>query len=1089
MWFTKVSINHPVFATMMMAAICVLGLFSYQRLSVEEMPDITIPVAWVYTPYPGASAEAVELEITKPLEEVVNTVAGVKVIRSNSREGSSVVVVEFELSADIKTAVQDVRDKVAQVRGRFNKDVGEPTVSRADNGNDQAIVSLSMQSTSRSLRELSDLADRLVVKRIQGAPGVGNIEVSGDVGRVLAIELKPGQMAALGVGVAEIVAAIRVENQDQPAGALIGSTSERLVRVLAKIKTVQDFERIIVARRGSAGATTAITLGQVATVTDGEREATSIATINGKRGIGIEIRKTRGSNTIEMADAIRKQIDELKKTLPADISLEVTNDRSVGIKDNIRNVKHTIVEGALLTVLIVFLFLHSWRSTVITGLTLPISVFGAFIALYAFGFTLNFLTLLALSLSIGILIDDAIVVRENIVRHIKMGKSHRQAAFEATQEIGVAVMATTFTIIAVFLPVAFMGGIIGKFFYQFGITVVVAVLVSLFVSFTLDPMLSSIWHDKPSKWMNWWPIRKTLEAQDRMMTWLHVKYDDALRWSLDPTERVLPIPTVTFIDFIASGFKDSQLRFKRLHIRNRALVLLASLAIFIGSFFLTPFIGSDFVPETDNNDTGLQIRTPIGSSLAYTNSKAEQVEAALREYPEVLKVNKYVGKIQAWINIDLVPKENRKLSKKELDDKFRERLQRIAGLEVTVGWNRPIRLFILGPDVNELDRISKQVQAKMKDIKGMVDIDTSYKPTSPTLDITVNRALASDLGVSLNQIGSTTRAMIAGEQAGQWAGPDGENHEILVRLPRDERTGTGDLDKLFVPGRGMNSDGMPMMVPLRQVADFKPAFAERQIERRNLQRQIQLSAGVASGSNTGDVANAFQDILKGIELPPGYSFQQGGQSADMKDSFGFFLIALAMGVIFIYFILASQFGSFLHPFAIMASLPLSLVGVLLALLFWGSTLNLFSAIGFLMLMGLVTKNAILLVDFTNQRRREGQNREDAILEAGQVRLRPIMMTTTAMIFGMVPLALAFGAGSEQQSPMAHAVIGGIITSTVFTLVVVPVIYTYVDTWGTKFTAWFTRNDDKHALEGTAVVAQPSGGAGLEGKPAQERGEV
>ncbi len=1018
MWFTRVSINNPVFATMMMAAIMVLGLFSYQRLSVEQMPDISFPIANVWTPYPGASAEAVEQDVTRKIEEAVNTISNVKNIYSTSREGGSNVTVEFELNADVKAGVQDVRDKVAATRGQFNRDVGESLVTRADNDNDQPIIYLSLQSDSRSLRELSDLADRLIVKRMQGAAGVGNIEVQGDVTRELAILLKPDKMAAYGVGIDAVVGAIRAENQDAAAGTLTADRTERLVRVQGKIRAPEDFERIIVARRGSAANSTAITLGQLAEIKDTQREESSIATVNGKRSISIQIRKIRAANTLEIAESVRAKIAELKKTLPPDIRLEVTFDRSRFIKDSVTNVKHTIIEGGLLTILIVFLFLHSWRSTVITGLTLPISVLAAFIALYAFGFTLNFMTLLALSLSIGILIDDAIVVRENIVRHLAMGKTHMQAAFEATNEIGLAVMATTFCIVAVFLPMAFMGGIIGKFFYQFGVTVVVAVLVSLFVSFTLDPMLSSVWKDPPGKWLQRQPIKFVMDLQTRFIDWLHRTYDVVLRSAL----------------------------------KHRVLTLVIAFLIFVGSFGLLPFIGSEFVPQNDEGYSNLSIQTPIGSSLSYTTTKAEQVEAALREIPEIMNISKYVGKTQAWFDIELVNKTARKRSNKEVDDVMRARLKQVAGLEINIGWNRPIRLFILGPDINELDRISKLAMEKMKAVKGVVDLESSYKPSSPTLDITINRELASDLGVSTAQITATTRALIGGEQAGQWQGPDGENHQILVRLPRDARAGIADLDKIYVASYSFNADATPRMVPLRQVADFKPAFAEKQIQRRNLQRQIRIVGGIEKDFKIGEVSPAIDKALAQIPLPPGYSFDQRGEAQNMQESLALAIAALGLAVIFIYFILASQFGSFLQPLAIMASLPLSLVGVFLALAIFGSTLNIFSIIGFIMLMGLVTKNAILLVDFTNQSLREGMSRDDAILNAGQVRLRPILMTTAAMIFGMMPLALALGPGSEQQSPMAHAVIGGIISSTLLTLVVVPVLYTYMDAlghWGSR----------------------------------------
>ncbi len=1052
MWMTQVSIKNPVFATMVMAALMVLGLFSYQRLSVDQMPDISIPIAVISTPYPGASAEAVQQDVVRPIEQAVNTINGVKTIRSSSQIGFGWVIVEFELTVDPRVAIQDVRDKVAEARRGFNRDVGEPTVSRASMDDDQPLIYLSMRSDSRSLRELSDLADQLVVKRLQGAPGVGNIEVSGDVGRELAVNLRPEKMAALGIGVNEVIAAIRAENQNIPAGALVSEVSERLVTVQGKIRRAEDFSRIIVARRGngSNNSATAITLGQVADVSDAQREETSISTDNGKRAISIQIRKTRGANTIDMADGIRKQIAELKKSLPADIKLDITNDRSTFIKDGVDNVKHTILEGALLTVLIVFFFLHSWRSTVITGLTLPISIFATFIALYAMGFTINFMTLMAMSLSIGILIDDAIVVRENIVRHLAMGKSHMQAAFEATNEIGIAVMATTFTIVAVFLPVAFMGGIIGKFFLQFGVTVVVAVLVSLFVSFTLDPMLSSIWHDPKSKWMERQPIKWLLDRQEALMDGLHKRYDIWLRWSLAHRKTTLGIAAVTFV----------------------------------GSFFLVPFIGSEFVPQEDNSWTSVQIQTPIGSSLAYTTTKAEQVEAALRDFPEIKRISKTVNKNNAWFELQLVDKKARAKTQKEMDDAIRARLNRIAGLEINIGFNRPIQVYIMGPDIRELDRISQDVMTKMKAIKGIVDVESTFKPTNPSLDVVVNRELASDLGVSMNEIGITTRALIAGEPVGQWEGPDGENHQVTVRLPRSERTGISDLDKIFVRANGANPDGTARMVPLRQVADFQPSVSERRIDRRNLQRQIRIMAGVANGTSVGDVAQEVTKITNGIAMPPGYRFQQGGSSQDMQESLGFAVAALALGVIFIYFILASQFGSFLQPIAIMASLPLSLIGVFLSLILFGSTLNLFSVIGFIMLMGLVTKNAILLVDFTNQGIREGKDHIEAILAAGQVRLRPILMTTTAMIFGMLPLALAFGAGSEQQSPMAHAVIGGIITSTIMTLVVVPVLYTYLDALGQRANRFFKRAPD--TPQHSSTQSHGFGGAGSSIEPVLQK---
>jgi hydrophobic/amphiphilic exporter-1 (mainly G- bacteria), HAE1 family len=494
------------------------------------------------------------------------------------------------------------------------------------------------------------------------------------------------------------------------------------------------------------------------------------------------------------------------------------------------------------------------------------------------------------------------------------------------------------------------------------------------------------------------------------------------------------------------------LRWSLAHRKSTVAMAFASLLV---AFGLATQVGGDFIPQEDNNWTSVQIQTPIGSSLEYTKSKAKQVEAVLAEFKEIKRINMNVWRTNAWFELQLIDKSQRR-SQKELDDAIRARLKSIAGLEINIGFNRPIQIFVMGPDVRELDRISSEVIKRMRDVKGLVDIDTSFKPTNPSLDIIVNRELASDLGVSMNELGLTTRAMIAGEPAGQWQGPDGENHQVMVRLPRAQREGISDLDKIYVRANGVNSDGVPRMVPLRQVAEFQPSVSERRIDRRNMQRQVRIMSGITKDTNAGEMTVKVREITDSMTLPPGYRFQYGGSSAEMFETLGYAVGALAIAVIFIYLILASQFGSFLQPIAIMASLPLSLIGVVISLLLFGSNFNLFSVIGFIMLMGLVTKNAILLVDFTNQGIREGKTREQAILDAGQVRLRPIVMTTLAMIFGMIPLALAFGAGSEMQSPMAHAIIGGIITSTIMTLVVVPVLYTYMDSIGNRVSAWFAK---------------------------------
>ena len=1021
MWITKTSIKNPVFATMVMVALVVLGMFSYAGLGVEQMPNVQVPVVFISIQYPGAAPEAVENDLTKPIEDIVNTVSGVKMIRSNSYESRSETVVEFELSVNVDRVTQEVRDKIAQIRPAFPKEAKDPYIVRFDGENAQPITTLGVVASDHTMRELSTMVDQIIVKRLQGVAGVGKVSVGGAVSRQILVNLKPEQLTAQNVGVDEVMRAIQLTNQDLPAGSISRAESEQLVRIEGKIKDPRGFGKIIVARRGNAP----VLLEQVADIVDGERERFSISRLNGQPAISISVVKVQDANIVEVGDGVQKAVLELAKRLPSDVKISTIYANSESVKSSLANVKQTIIEGGLLTMLIVFLFLHSWRSTVITGLTLPISVIATFIALSAFGFTLNFLTLMALSLCIGLLIDDAIVVRENIVRHLGMGKTHRDAASDGTAEIGLAVMATTFAIVAVFVPVAFMKGIIGRFFFQFGVTVTVAVLVSLFVSFTLDPMLSSVWRDPAEgrfKYLPW--LGRAMDAVERRVDQLHRVYGRIL-------ERALTW---------------------------RKTTLVIAFALFIGSFFLVPFIGTEFMPETDQGYTTLKLKTAVGSSLEYTDSKVRQVEEALKAYPEIAIVNTTVGtdngRNTADINLKLVDnKVFKRRSQKAIEKDLRQRVSQIAGLELSVGWGKPIYIAILGAEADKLQSVVDVVMTKLATIKGVTELENSLTAQTPSVAVKVNNDVASDLGVSVQQIGTALRPFVAGDAVSRWLAADGQNYEVNVQLPKSGRQKIADLADLSVASTRVGPDGKFVMVPLRQVAEFIPSTSPQVIKRQDLQRRVGIYANV-EGRPSGDVGSEVQQMIKTIQLPPGYRFDVGGQTKEMQDAFGAAIAALGIAVIFIYLILASQFGSFLQPIAIMASLPFSLIGVFIALLVTRSTLNIFSIIGFIMLMGLVTKNAILLVDFTNQSQRAGLNQHDSLLAAGQVRLRPIIMTTLAMLFGMLPMALGFGDGGEQQAPMGRAVIGGIITSTLLTLVVVPVAYTYLDSWGKRATRYF-----------------------------------
>jgi HAE1 family hydrophobic/amphiphilic exporter-1 len=1042
MFITRLSINQPVFATMVMLALVVLGFVSYQRLPVEEMPEIEIPQVFVSVQYPGASPEEIENDVIKPIENVVNSVDGVKNIYSTAREGAGFLQIEFRLDADIATGTQEVRDRIAQIKAAMPRDVRDPTVRRATNDSSaQPVVSLVAYSAQRSLREVSTLVEQQIVKRLENAPGVGNIMVGGAVGREIQIFLRPEQLQSYRVGVDQVIAAIQAANQDLPAGSISRGATEQLVRVEGKIKDPRGFERIIVANQGGAP----VYLYQVADVVDGEAEERSISRVNGMRSVSLNIFKVQQANIVEVGKGVDAAVAELRARLPEDVKIETLWSDARWIEGSIDRVKATIIEGAVLTILIVFLFLHSWRSTIITGLTLPIAVIATFIALHAFGFTLNFMTLMALSLCIGLLIDDAIVVRENIVRHADMGKDHHRAANEGTQEIGLAVMATTFAILAVFIPVAFMSGVIGRFFLQFGITVSVAVLVSLFVSFTLDPMLSSVWPDPKEgrfKRVPW--LGRIMERVERAVDKAHHVYDRILRWVL--SDRRYAIPGLAHIALRRGADRAALPKWSSAS--PRLLMLSLAAVTFLGSCGLVPLVGTEFVPQADEGMIYMRLNTPIGSSLEYTDAKVRHVEEALREIEGVDAIVTTVGtdegKNYARILVRLKDRQiHDRPPQKEIERIIRERVAPMAGLELMIrANNQPVAISVLGPDTRKLTEISQDLMSRLAKVPGIADLESSEKGANPTIAVRINNELASDLGLTTARIGNALRPLIAGDQISTWLGPDGQDYQVIVQLPKHRREIKADLGDLYVSSTRVDENGMPVLVPTRQVADFVETGSPQQIRRLNLQRRITITAN-AQGRPAGDVGSDAQKIAESMVLPQGYRFDIGGGQQEMNETFAAAVAALGLAVIFIYLVLASQFGSFLQPVAIMVSLPLSLIGVLLALLMTGTTLNIFSIIGFIMLMGLVTKNAILLVDFTNQAIREGRPLNQAILEAGQVRLRPILMTTMAMIFGMLPMAIGVGTGGELLAPMGRAVIGGVVTSTLLTLLIVPVLYVYL----------------------------------------------
>lgn len=1067
MWFTQVSLKNPVFATMVMLAIVVLGLFSYQRMQVDQFPNIDFPVVVITAEYPGASPEIVESEVTKKIEEGVNSIAGINALTSRSYEGQSVVIMEFQLYVDGRRAAEDVREKIAAIRPTLRDEVKEPRVLRFDPASraiwSVAVLPNAQSGNAMSAVELTNWADQVLKKRLENVRGAGSVTLVGGTKREINVYLNPQAMESLGITADQVVNAVRNENQDLPVGAIRSLQQERVVKIDARMKRPEDFGKIIVARKGNSP----VTVDQVARIADGAQEIDSLALYNGQRTLLLSVQKAQDENTIAVVDGLNQAIKDIQPQLPPGARLELITDGSRPIRVAVENVRRTLIEGALLTVLIVFLFLNSWRSTVITGLTLPISIIGTFLFMNLFGFTINMITLMALSLCVGLLIDDAIVVRENIVRHVQMGKGPYQASLDGTQEIGLAVLATTFSIVAVFLPIGFMGGIIGKFFHEFGVTIVAAVLISMFVSFTLDPMLSSIWHD---------PSIEAHGTRHAPVTFYDKTIGRVTGW----------------FDHATDSLSNSYQGILRWSLGHKLATLALALVIFITSIFMVPLLGTEFVPKADFSETSLNFYTPVGSSLETTEAKARQVEAIIREFPEVkytlatLNTGNAQGKMYASIYVRLVDRKARTRSVDEMSGVLRERLKQVPGITVThvglldaVGGNKQVEFSLQGSDLKELERLTRAINDKIRGIPGLVDLDSSVKADKPVIEIDVRRDAASDLGLSVSQIAASLRTLVAGQTVGNWRAPDDQTYDVNVRLAPDARNAPQDLERLpFMSTPGSSADGAAHMVRLNQVATVKESTGPNQINRRDMAREVAINANVYNRS-AGEVSNDIKAALENFSFPPGYRYQFSGSTKNMAESFGYAVSALVMAILFIYMILASQFKSFLQPMALMTSLPLTLIGVVLALLLFRSTLSMFSIIGVVMLMGLVTKNAILLVDFAIRMRADqidvdghrvaGMNRSDALLHAAKVRLRPILMTTLAMIFGMVPLAFALTEGSEQRAPMGQAVIGGVITSSLLTLVVVPVTYCYLDDLGQWFKRKFGPKTPPQALAETPAA--------------------
>ncbi len=996
---------------MMVLALVVLGIVAYPSIGVDLFPKVDLPIVNVRTALKGASPEIMDIDVTDKIEEAINTINGVKTITSTSTEGVSLVTVEFVLERDIDLAVQDVREKVSTIRAKLPKDIDEPVIEKVDP--DATPVLWFALWGDKSARDLSTYADEVLKEQLQRINGVGAIRLYGLRLRQARIWLDADKMRAYGMTAQDITKALARENLELPGGRIESDTKEYSVKVKGEFPRIQDFNELVLA--SSKGAV--VKLKDVGRAEDGMEEKRTIGRFNGVSSVNIGIQKQSGTNTVEVVERVKSELGLFRKNLPAGMNLSIGFDQSDFIKQSIHEVQFHLVYGGIFAIFAVLLFLRNIRSTIISALAIPTSIIATFAIMNAFGFTFNNMTMLALSLSIGILIDDAIIVIENITRHVEEGKSPKEAAAFATSEIGLAVLATTLAIAVIFTPVAFMKGIIGRFFFQFGMTVVFSVLVSLFVSFTLTPMLASIYlkHKNPEEDKEkgiFGRISDRLEAG-------YERIEQFYRRSLD----------------LAMG--------------HRGMILGFAFLIFLFSLFITRFIGKEFIPNEDQSRFVIRLQMPIDYSVEEVDRMGRRAEQIVKQLPEVNSALYSQGGGQtretnkANLMINLKPKSQRKKNQEQIKAEVRRALRQIVGLKASAenvsligGGQRqvPIMYSIRGRDLKVLEGYSREIAGQYAKLPGIVDVDTSLETGQPEIRTFIDRDKAADLGIDVASIAEAVNFLIGGEvEITKFKDEErGRRYDVRARLNPGDRVDPQDMGKLYVRAKDGN------LVDLSNLVRLQEGGGPSIINRVDRQRAITLFANLEE--KPLGTAKDELDAISSRVLTAEYSGRYKGMADTMGESFQYLMFALALGIIMAYMILAAQFESFTHPLTVLLSMPLALIGAFGALLIFGKTLNIFSFIGLILLMGLVKKNAILLVDYTNVLRARGLSRREALLEAGPVRLRPILMTTFAMIFGMMPIAIGIGEGAETRSPMALATIGGLLTSLVLTLIVVPVAY-------------------------------------------------
>jgi HAE1 family hydrophobic/amphiphilic exporter-1 len=1019
MFLSNFSVKKPVVTIVILMMLMAVGLLALTKLKVNEIPDVEMPLLAIDINYPGASPDAVEREVLNRVEKALQSVNGIKELRGTAFEGNANILVFFEFKKNMVEATDEVRNAIGRIRYKLPTEIREPVILRI-NPTAQPIMQLALSSRSQSHAEISRIAEDQIADKFRGVQGVAQVSVNGALRRELSVLLHAQKLREVNLSVTEVVNALRTQNATAPVGKIRGSLEDQSIRLLGRIETPAEFNQIVIKRSGND----LIRLGQVATVTDGFADLNSLSVRNGQPNVGLAITRSRDASTVSVANQIRTMVADINKSLPEGTKIDITQDGGTEAQNSLNNVVHALVFGAGLTIFVVYFFLNSWRSTLITALSLPTSVIASFIAVWLCGFTLNFMSLLGLSLAIGVLIDDAIVVRENIVRHMERGFDRRTAALNGTAEIGLAVAATTFSIVAVFIPVGFMPGISGEWFRPFGLTVVASVLVSLLISFTLDPMLSAYWGDPPNHHLE--PKTGLSLKLKQFNDWFDHqadRYGNVIAWALH---------------------------------HRRWMIAFAVVSFFAAIFLQVKFGGSSFLPKQDGNTLAVDVRSPASSNLEYSRLKLEAAAVMARTLPETKATNSYVNPTGGRIYIDIGKSTERQRTAQDISSELRQRISQLVGAEYTVlddlsnGASKPVQIRFSGTDSRKLLDITSDFMAQLRQVPGAVDVGLSQQDPQNELQIELDRGLANSLGISVTDTANALRVAFAGIEVGDWVDPTGQSRDVAIRLAPEDRMNVSHIERLPITVSGMNT-----VVPLSQIAKISMGKAPTKIEHFDGKRTIGVSANV-QGRSSGEVTADALKLAKSINFPEGYGIELDGASKDQKEVFTEMGIALVSGIGLMYFILVMQFSSFTAPLAVMFSLPLSLIGVVLALLLTGSTLNLMSLIGVIMLMGLVAKNAILLLDAARSLEEQGIDREEALMTAGRKRLRPIIMTTFALIAGMLPVAIGVGEGGEFYRPMAVAIIGGTITSTILTLLVIPSFYDSIEltreAWGRRFQA-------------------------------------